>query len=113
MTSRRQRWIATLLRATALCSPNIRLSWRRAALAALWLAGSNPAHAATLRGFNELASPDIRLSDLFACLQATPDRLLGAAPAPGGRVIVEAPQLAAIARDFGVTWRPASGAERA
>jgi len=114
MTSHRQRWIATLLRATTLCAPDMRVSWRQAALAAAFLfAGGNQADAATLRVFNELASPDIKLSDLFAGLAATPDRLLGAAPAPGGRVIVEAPQLAAIARDFGVAWRPASGAERA
>jgi flagella basal body P-ring formation protein FlgA len=43
----------------------------------------------------------------------TPDRDLGPAPAPGDRIVVEAPQLAAIARDFGVAWRPRSGAERA
>jgi flagella basal body P-ring formation protein FlgA len=114
MTSRR-RWIATLWRASALCAPDIRLMWRSAALgaAAVMLAAGNPTHAATLRVFNELASPDIRLSDLFARLETTPDRWLGPAPAPGGRVIVEAPQLAAIARDYGVAWRPESGAERA
>jgi len=113
--TRRQRWIATLWRATALCVPDMSPAWRRAALgaAAFVFAACGPARAATLRVFNELASPDIRLSDLFAGLEATPDRLLGAAPDPGGRVIVEAPQLAAIARDFGVAWRPESGAERA
>lgn len=113
--TRRQRWIATLWRATALRAPDMILLWRRAALggAAFLIAAVSPARAATLRVFNELASPDIRLSDLFAGLDATPDRLLGAAPAPGGRIIVEAPQLAAIARDFGVAWRPDSGAERA
>jgi flagella basal body P-ring formation protein FlgA len=113
MTRRRLRWIATLLRHSALCTPDTRLFWRRAAFAAITLTSCGASHAATLRVFNELASPEIRLSDLFASLESTPDRLLGAAPAPGGRVIVEAPQLAAIARDFGVAWRPDTGAERA
>ncbi len=116
MTRRRLRWIATLLRQSALCTPDMRLLWRRAGIAtvaASLLGAGMPANAATLRVFNELAGPQIKLSDLFASLDSTPDRLLGAAPAPGARVIVEAPQLAAIARDFGVAWRPASGAERA
>ena len=34
-------------------------------------------------------------------------------PAPGGRIVVEAAQLGAIARQFGVDWRPASSADRA
>lgn len=72
-----------------------------------------PAHAASLRPYRELASNVVRLSDLFDALGETPDRDLGPAPAPGDRIIVEAPQLAAIASDFGVAWRPRSGAERA
>ena len=42
-----------------------------------------------------------------------PTRVLGPGPAPGGRIVVEAAQLAAIARQFGVDWRPASPADRA
>jgi flagella basal body P-ring formation protein FlgA len=72
-----------------------------------------PAHAANLRPYRELASNVVRLSDLFDALGETPDRDLGPAPAPGDRIVVEAPQLAAIASDFGVAWRPRSGAERA
>jgi flagella basal body P-ring formation protein FlgA len=72
-----------------------------------------PAQAANLRPYRELASNIVRLSDLFDELGETPDRDLGPAPAPGDRIIVEAPQLAAIANDFGVSWRPRSGAERA
>ena len=53
----------------------------------------------------------MRLSDLFAGL-ASPDRVLGAAPAPGERIQLMAPQLAAIARDYGVDWRPITGAEQ-
>ncbi len=71
------------------------------------------AHAAALRPFTELHAAAVRLSDLFDGLGGIADPVLGPAPVPGGRIVVEAPQLAAIARDFGVDWRPASGAERA
>ena len=37
----------------------------------------------------------------------------GAGPGAGGRIVVEAAQLGAIARQFGVDWRPASSADRA
>ena len=69
-----------------------------------------PAGAATLKPFSTLSAPVVQLSDLFA--DAGLDRTLGPAPAPGSRITVEAPQLAAIARQFGVDWRPASLADR-
>jgi flagella basal body P-ring formation protein FlgA len=69
------------------------------------------ARAATLRAFRLLPSGNVRLSDMFDDL-ACADRVLGAAPAPGGRILVQAPQLAAIARDYGVDWRPVTGAEQ-
>lgn len=71
-----------------------------------------PAAAATLRGTTTLAAPVVRLSDLFDDAGPRADRVLGPAPAPGGRIVVEAAQLAAIARQFGVEWRPASTADR-
>jgi flagella basal body P-ring formation protein FlgA len=77
----------------------------------LGVTGAAPA--ASLRPFREVPGGVVHLSDLFDRLEATPDRDLGPAPAPGARIVVEAPQLAAIARDFGVAWRPRSGAERA
>ena len=55
----------------------------------------------------------VRLSDLFDAAGPQADRVLGPAPAPGGRIIVEAPQLAAIASEFNVAWRPGSPADRA
>ncbi len=85
--------------------------WCASAIACI--AVSTAAPAATLRPFRELPSAVVRLSDLFDRLGDTPDRDLGPSPAPGERITVEAPQLAAIARDFGVVWRPKSGAERA
>jgi flagella basal body P-ring formation protein FlgA len=92
----------------------MRNEWRRALLLAA-CAGlvCFPAQAANLRPYRALAGNIVRLSDLFDALGQTPDRDLGPAPAPGDRITVEAPQLAAIASDFGVAWRPRSGAERA
>ncbi len=72
-----------------------------------------PCHAAMLRPFTQITGATVRLADLFDELGATPDRVLGAAPAPGLRIVVSSPQLAAIARDFAVDWRPASGGEQA
>lgn len=82
------------------------------AAGAFWaLFAFSPSDAATLRAFRVLAGPSVKLSDLFADMEAA-DRVLGAAPAPGAHILVQAPQLAAIARDFGVNWRPVSGAEQ-
>ena len=71
-----------------------------------------PAAAATLRNATTLDAAVVRLSDLFDGIGPRADRVLGPGPAPGARIVVEAPQLAAIARQFGVDWRPASPAER-
>ncbi len=70
-----------------------------------------PVQAATLRPFTSLNGPSVSLSDLFS--DVTVDRVLGPAPAPGGTISVEAGQLAAIARQFNVDWRPVSPADRA
>ncbi len=70
-----------------------------------------PARAATLRAFIEISGSSVHLSDLFDDLGTVPDRVLGAAPAPGDRITVDSPQLAAIAHDFDVAWRPSTGAE--
>jgi len=71
------------------------------------------AQAATLRTATLLHASVVHLSDLFDDAGANADRVLGSGPGPGGRIVVEAPQLAAIARQFGVDWRPASPADRA
>ncbi|MBV9748813.1 MAG: flagellar basal body P-ring formation protein FlgA, partial [Acetobacteraceae bacterium] len=70
-----------------------------------------PAAAATLRPFTTVERSVVRLSDLWDGVAK--DRDLGPAPAPGARILVEAPQLAAIARQFGVDWEPASPGDRA
>jgi flagella basal body P-ring formation protein FlgA len=71
-----------------------------------------PAAAASLRNATTLDASVVRLSDLFDDAGPRADRVLGLGPAPGERIVVEAPQLAAIARQFGVDWRPASPADR-
>jgi flagella basal body P-ring formation protein FlgA len=81
-------------------------------LAALLMVGAYAAQGATLRTATMLHAPVVHLADLFDDAGPNADRVLGTAPGPGGSVVVEAPQLAAIARQFGVDWRPASPADR-
>lgn len=74
---------------------------------------STPLRAATLRPMTTLSAPVVLLGDLFDDAGANAAHVLGPAPRPGQRIVVEAGQLAAIARQFNVDWRPASGADRA
>ena len=74
---------------------------------------ATPASAATLRPLTTLTAPVVRLADLFDDAGTEAQRVLGTAPAPGARIVVGAAQLAAIARQFGVDWRPASSSDRA
>src|SRR5262250_28795 len=87
---------------------------KRLCLAALAFGiGVIQAEAATLRTMTTLHAPVVLLSDLFDDAGTNADRVLGPGPGAGGRIVVEAAQLAAIARQFGVDWRPASSADRA
>lgn len=79
-------------------------------LAVLLACCAAPAWGATLRPYTALSSAVVALSDLFDGADARP---LGPAPAPGGRITVEAPQLAAIARMYGVDWRASGPGDRA
>lgn len=74
---------------------------------------SVPAGAATLRPMTTLSAPVVLLLDLFDDAGVNAIQVLGPGPAPGGRIVVEAPQLAAIARQFGVAWKPLSKGDRA
>ena len=86
----------------------------RSLVLAVALAGvATATDAATLRTFTLLHGPDVLLSDLFEDAGNNASRRLGPGPAPGARIVVEAAQLAAIARQFGVDWRPASKGDRA
>jgi flagellar basal body P-ring formation protein FlgA len=83
------------------------------ALLAFCLASAHAEAAATLRTMTTLHASVVRLSDLFDDAGANADRVLGPGPGAGGRIVVEAAQLGAIARQFGVDWRPGSSADRA
>jgi flagella basal body P-ring formation protein FlgA len=72
-----------------------------------------PAHGATLRTMATLQGQQVYLRDLFDDAGANADRILGPGPGPGGRIVVEARQLKAIAKQYGVDWQPISGADRA
>ena len=72
-----------------------------------------PAHGAVLRRMTTLQGPRVYLRDLFDDAGQNADRVLGPGPGPGGRIVVEARQLKAIARQYDVDWQPASGNDRA
>ncbi|MDR3536702.1 MAG: flagellar basal body P-ring formation chaperone FlgA [Acetobacteraceae bacterium] len=84
----------------------------RAFIAIPLILASVSADAATLRSMTTLHGPQVYLRDLFDDAGANAARVLGPGPDPGGRIIVEAAQLDAIARQFKVDWRPASKADR-
>jgi flagella basal body P-ring formation protein FlgA len=86
----------------------MRMRWALLAI----LAGTQ-AQAASLRPITTLHGPVVFLRDLFDNAGHNADRALGPGPDPGGRIIVPAAQLDAIARQFSVTWHSASGADRA
>lgn len=54
----------------------------------------------------------VTLGDIFDHAGPRAETTLGPAPAPGRRFVVESAQLAAIARDYGLAWRPMAGDER-
>jgi flagella basal body P-ring formation protein FlgA len=85
-----------------------------APLLILLLAGiATPAAAqfASPRAESVVDGPEVRLSHLFQGVPPTRDPVLGPAPAPGTRLVIEAAQLGVIARQAGLVWRP-SGTER-
>jgi flagella basal body P-ring formation protein FlgA len=80
-------------------------------LAGLLVCGQT--QAASLRSMTTLHGPTVYLRDLFDDAGGGADRVLGPGPEPGGRIVVEAAQLNAIARQFNVEWRSVSRADRA
>jgi flagella basal body P-ring formation protein FlgA len=74
---------------------------------------SAQAELATVRPFAVVEDSVVRLSDLFENAGPRGAAVLGPAPAPGARLVVEAQQLAAIARAQGLAWRPTGGTDRA
>ena len=70
------------------------------------------ANGAVLRRITTLQGPRVYLRDLFDDAGENANRVLGPGPGPGGRIVVEARQLKAIARQYDVDWQPASGTDR-
>jgi flagella basal body P-ring formation protein FlgA len=66
----------------------------------------------SLRPMATVEDAVVRLSDLFDTNGPRAGAVLGPAPAPGQRQVVEAAQLLAIARQNGLAWRPTGGADR-
>lgn len=87
---------------------------RNLALLLLLLAvpAQSRAELANVRPFATVEDAVVRLSDLFENAGPRGSAVLGPAPAPGARLVVEAQQLAAIARGQGLAWRPVTGTER-
>ncbi len=54
----------------------------------------------------------LRLGDVFEGAGPRAAQAIGAAPAPGRRLVIEAAQRAALARAHGLAWRPLSAQER-
>ena len=81
-------------------------------LAALATMPAQADQLATIRPIAVVEDAVVRLSDLFENAGPRGAAVLGPAPAPGARLVVEAPQLFAIARANGIAWRPLGGAER-
>jgi flagella basal body P-ring formation protein FlgA len=72
-----------------------------------------PAYGSSLRSMTTLHGPTVYLKDLFDDAGSNAERVLGPGPEPGNRIILEAAQLNAIARQFNVQWRSVSRADRA
>ena len=83
-----------------------RAAWLIAALAVVLVVPAPDAGAARPRTVRVVTSASVKLSDLFTGLEPGQDCDIGPGPAPGGRITVEQPQLAAIAEQFGVEWQP-------
>ena len=79
--------------------------------AGLLLPNKAYAQVVVLRSHSLIEDQVIRISDIFEGTSKG-DVVVGASPNPGQRYVVEASQLAGIARRFNVDWRPTSGAER-
>ncbi|HEY8609783.1 MAG TPA: flagellar basal body P-ring formation chaperone FlgA [Roseomonas sp.] len=84
---------------------------KRLVLGFLLLAVPARADFAALRPHAVVEDAVIRLSDLFDGAGQNAGRVVGPAPAPGRRVVVEPAQLLAIARAHGVAWRPLTAAD--
>ncbi|NKE43280.1 flagellar basal body P-ring formation protein FlgA [Roseomonas frigidaquae] len=85
---------------------------RRAILAFAMLGWPAVAQVPAPRAWAPVDGAVVTLGDLFENAGPRADTPLGPSPAPGRRFVVEAPQLAMIARDYGLAWQPLGGEDR-
>ncbi len=89
----------------------------RALALAFLLLGPTPAasaqETAVPRPFSVVEEPVLRLGDVFENAGDRAAQAVGAAPAPGRRLVLDAAQLSALARAHNLAWRPLSAHERA
>lgn len=92
-------------------------AWTRAAFAIIALlaplASAAAQEMAAPRPLAVVEEPVLRLGDVFENAGPRAGQAIGAAPAPGRRLVLDATQLAALARAHGLPWRPLSANERA
>ena len=77
----------------------------------LALPGKARAQTVAVRSHTLVEDQVLRIADIFEG-SSRGDVVVGAAPNPVQRFVIEASQLAGIARRFNVEWRPMSGSER-
>ena len=85
-----------------------RTAWRRAVLlpAAVLLASHGaPAGAATLRPYVVINGDQVKLGDLFVGAEVVRDTVLFRAPAPGGKIVLNANWLHRVAQYYKLDWR--------
>lgn len=68
---------------------------------------------ASIRPLSTVEEPTLRLGDIFDGAGPRAGQPVGASPAPGRRLVLEASQLVALARAHGLAWRPLSAHDRA
>jgi flagella basal body P-ring formation protein FlgA len=66
----------------------------------------------SIRPLSVVEEPVLRLGDVFEGVDSRGGLAIGAAPAPGRRLVLETPHLLALARAHGLAWRPLSPHER-
>ncbi len=77
------------------------------------LAAASAQEMAAPRPLSVVEEPVLRLGDVFENAGPRAAQAIGAAPAPGRRLVLDAAQLSALARAHGLAWRPLSAHERA
>jgi len=104
--------LAGLLIGLALCAPAMTAQAAAPAEPRDSAAGAEVALPPQLRPAMVIEAEVIRLGDVWENLGAKADTPLANAPGPGKRITLETRWLSAVARSYGIDWRPTTGFER-